>query len=113
MTERWTGTDRQLTQRPKSGWTRWEDGGGQADIERVWHEARVLHFPKLNCSAWFDGSDHVGIALWGIHGDLWTMKKPPAGWKPSPHAVERAAEALRAIMERRAAERAARGEEPL
>ncbi|MBX3584311.1 MAG: hypothetical protein KF810_20710, partial [Rhizobiaceae bacterium] len=34
-------------------------------------EARLLHFPKLNCSAWFDGSDLVGIELWGGHETRW------------------------------------------
>jgi len=62
------------------------------------HERRVPHsrlhaLPKLNCSAWFDGSDHVGIALWGIHGERWTMRKPPADWQPMPAGYRAASEA--------------------
>ncbi|MBL8579551.1 MAG: hypothetical protein JNK47_20290 [Mesorhizobium sp.] len=71
--------DSELTRRPTKGWTPWRKGVGDTLIEQAWPVARVLHFPKLNCSAWFDGSEHVGIALWGIHGDKWTAKLPPKG----------------------------------
>jgi len=36
-------------------------GLGDHDIEKVWWAARVLHFPKLNVSTWFEGSEIVGI----------------------------------------------------
>ncbi len=53
--------DDQLTERPGKGWTPWAKGPGDYDIEKVWWAARALHFPKLNVSCWFDGSDLVGI----------------------------------------------------
>jgi len=38
----------------------WKEGTGEYDGERVWLQARVLHFPKLNVTVWFDGSELVG-----------------------------------------------------
>jgi hypothetical protein len=84
--------DSDLLERPHKGWTPWRDGAGEHKIEHVWWQARVLHFPKLNCSAWFDGSEHVGIELWGYHGGKWTMKKPPSDWQPMPAGHREAAE---------------------
>jgi hypothetical protein len=74
-----------LFQRPTRGWLPWAKGTGERKIEHVWHEARPLHFPKDNATVYFDGSDLVGIQLWGVHGQTWCMKKPPAGWKPRPY----------------------------
>ncbi|RWB14335.1 MAG: hypothetical protein EOQ40_30330 [Mesorhizobium sp.] len=54
--------DDELTERPSRGWTPWKEGNGEVDIDRVWWAARCLHFPKLNVSVWFDGSDMVGLA---------------------------------------------------
>lgn len=76
--------DSELTQRPGRGWTRWATGTGGYEIERVWWQARVLHFPKLNVSCWFDGSDLVGIEHWGGHDQRWCMKMEPADWQPRP-----------------------------
>ena len=54
--------DRELIERPGKGWTPWKKGAdGEHEIEKIWWAARVLHFPKLNVSCWFDGSDLVGI----------------------------------------------------
>jgi hypothetical protein len=39
--------DSELTERPGRGWSRWQDGIGEYDIERVWWQAKVLHFAKL------------------------------------------------------------------
>ncbi|AZO38646.1 MAG: hypothetical protein EOS81_10575 [Mesorhizobium sp.] len=76
--------DQDLTERPGRGWTPWAKGTGDHDIEKVWWAARCLHFPKLNSSAWFDGSELVGIALWGFRGEKWCMKLKPADWQPLP-----------------------------
>jgi hypothetical protein len=58
--------DRELTERPGKGWTRWADGVGEYDIERTWWQAKALHFPKLNVSCWFDGSEMVGLEHLGF-----------------------------------------------
>jgi hypothetical protein len=76
--------DDQLTERPGKGWTPWQKGPGDYDIEKVWWAARALHFPKLNVSCWFDGSELVGIAHWGYRGEKWTMKMKPSDWQPLP-----------------------------
>ncbi|PZV40441.1 hypothetical protein B5V02_00530 [Mesorhizobium kowhaii] len=55
--------DSELTERPGRGWTRWAEGVGEYEIAGVWWQAMVLHFPNLNTSAWFDGSELVGLAL--------------------------------------------------
>ncbi len=59
-----------------------EKGSGEHKIEALWYEARDLHFPLDNATVNFDGSDLVGIQLWGAHGNQWCMKKPPADWEP-------------------------------
>lgn len=51
--------DSELTERPGRDWTRWAEGVGEYEIERTWWRAKVLHFPKLNVSVWFDGSERV------------------------------------------------------
>ncbi|WP_192249495.1 hypothetical protein [Mesorhizobium silamurunense] len=81
--------DDELTERPGKGWTPWEPGQGESDIDRVWWAARVLHFAKLSC--WFDGSELVAIAHWGYRGEKWCMKLKPADWQPLPevYRVER------------------------
>jgi hypothetical protein len=77
--------DRQLIERPMKGWTPWKHGGnGAYEIKAVWWAARVPHFPKLNVSWWFDGSDLVGIEHWGFRRARWTMKAKAAGWEPLP-----------------------------
>ncbi len=107
-------TDAELTERPGKGWTTWQSGStGEHEIEKVWWAARVLHFPKLNVSCWFDGSDLVGIEHWGYRRPQWTMKKPPADHPPLPevYRIERervkqeAINAWRRKAEARAAER--------
>ncbi|ARP65676.1 hypothetical protein A9K65_021745 [Mesorhizobium sp. WSM1497] len=55
--------------------------------------ARVLHFPKLNSSAWFDGSELDGIAHWGFRSEKWTMKAKPADRQPLPEVYGLAREA--------------------
>ena len=85
--------DSELTERPGKGWTPWAKGSGDHDIEKVWWAARVLHFPKLNVSTWFDGSEIVGIWHWGYRGEKWTMKLKPADWQPLPEVYRRAREA--------------------
>ncbi|RAZ90175.1 hypothetical protein DPM33_15210 [Mesorhizobium hawassense] len=81
--------DHELTQRPGKGWTPWRDGTGEVDIDKVWWAARCLHFPKLNSSAWFDGSELVGIAFWGYRGEKWCMRLKPADWQPLPDKFKR------------------------
>ncbi|TPJ46848.1 hypothetical protein [Mesorhizobium sp. B2-7-1] len=81
--------DHELTERPGRGWTPWAKGQGDHDIERVWWMARVLHFPQLNVSCWFDGSEMVGLDHWGYRRAQWTMKKPPADHPPVPEAIKR------------------------
>ncbi|WP_136619039.1 MULTISPECIES: hypothetical protein [Mesorhizobium] len=71
----------------------WKEGPGDADIEKIWWAARVLHFPKLNVSCWFDGSDLVGIEHWGFRRPQWCMKLKPADWKPLPEVYRLAREA--------------------
>ncbi|MEO3385118.1 hypothetical protein [Mesorhizobium sp. CAU 1741] len=83
--------DSELTQRPSKGWTPWRDGP-VTEITRVWWQAKELHFPKLNVTVWFDGSDLVGIEHWGYREHKWTMKKPPANWEPMPAGYREAAE---------------------
>lgn len=86
MVERW------LVTRPGKDWTPWANGRGETTIERIWWQARALHFPKDNVSHWYDGSELVGIEKWGVHGERWTMKKPPANWQPMPAGYLEAAE---------------------
>jgi hypothetical protein len=74
------------------GWTPWAKGPGDHDIEKIWWSARVLHFPKLNVSTYFDGSAHVGIEHWGYRGPQWTMRLPPADWQPMPPDYRQKAE---------------------
>lgn len=76
--------DRELTERSGRGWTRWAEGIGEYEIERTWWQAKVLHFPKLNVSVWFDGSDMVGLEHWGYRDVKWCMRLPPADWQPMP-----------------------------
>ncbi|RJT28119.1 hypothetical protein D3227_35070 [Mesorhizobium waimense] len=76
--------DTELTERPGRGWTRWAEGVGEYEIERTWWQARVLHFPKLNVSVWFDGSQMVGLEHWGFREPKWCMRIPPSDWKPMP-----------------------------
>ncbi|TIW05136.1 MAG: hypothetical protein E5V81_35175 [Mesorhizobium sp.] len=74
--------DSELTERPGKGWTPWERGPGQVKIEAIWWDARALHFPKLNCSCWFSGSELVGIEHWdiaatnGACASRWTITRP-------------------------------------
>lgn len=86
--------DHELIERPGRGWTRWADGTGVHEIERTWWASKILHFPKLNTSAWFDGSELVGIEHWGFRAPKWCMKKPPADWQPMPDGYRQAAEAF-------------------
>ena len=81
-----------VTMRRQHGWTSWQPGVGEAIIESIWWEARPLHFPKDNVSHWYDGSELVGIELWGCHGAWWTMKPQPADWTPRPDGWVEAAE---------------------
>jgi hypothetical protein len=105
--------DRQLIERPMKGWTPWKHGGnGAYQIEAIWWAARVLHFPKLNVSCWFDGSDLVGIEHWGFRRAQWTMKAKPADWEPLPevYRLERERE-RQEILDRHLAQSKARLEE--
>lgn len=92
MTDRWEGTDRHLTERPGKGWTRWADGTGAYTIEETWWQSKMLHFPKLNVTCWFDGSELVGIEHWGYREQQWTMRKQPADWQPMPAGYRTEAE---------------------
>lgn len=86
--------DCELTDRPGKGWTPWRTkGAALAEIELVWWQAKVLHWPKLNVSTWFDGSDLVGIEHWGYREPKWCMRKPPTTWQPMPPGYREAAEA--------------------
>ncbi|AZO25000.1 hypothetical protein EJ070_32950 [Mesorhizobium sp. M1E.F.Ca.ET.045.02.1.1] len=76
--------DDELTERPSRGWTPWKEGNGEADIDKVWWAARCPHFPKLNVSVWFDGSDMVGLAHWGYRREKWCMRLTPKDWQPLP-----------------------------
>ena len=76
--------DSDLIERPGKGWTPWKEGDGEADIDKVWWAARMLNFPKLNVSCWFDGSDLVGIQHWGYRPEKWCMKLKPKDWTPLP-----------------------------
>ncbi|SFO87905.1 hypothetical protein SAMN03159463_03152 [Mesorhizobium sp. NFR06] len=91
--------DHQLVERPGKGWTKWERGHGESDIDKVWWMARCLHFPKLNVSCWFDGSELVAIAHWGFCGEKWCMKRPPADHPPLPeiYRLERERERQEAL----------------
>lgn len=87
--------DCELTDRPGKGWTPWRTKGtASAEIELVWWRAKVLHWPKLNVSTWFDGSELCGIEHWGYREHKWCMRKPPADWQPMPDGYRQAAEAL-------------------
>lgn len=81
--------DSDLTERPGKGWTPWAKGPGDHDIDKVWWMARVLHFPKLNISVWFDGSEMCGLEHWGFRRAQWCMRKPPADHPPLPEAIKR------------------------
>lgn len=85
--------DSELTERPGKGWTPWAKGPCDHDIEKVWWAAPVVHFPKLNVSTWFDGSQVVGIWHWGFRQEKWTMKLKPADWQPLPEVYRLAREA--------------------
>lgn len=76
--------DDQLIERPSRGWTPWKAGSVDCQIDRVWWAARVLHFPKLNVSCWFDGSDLVGIEHWGFRREKWCMRLKRKKWQPLP-----------------------------
>ncbi|RWP50675.1 hypothetical protein [Mesorhizobium sp.] len=91
--------DSELTDRPGRGWTPWAEGTGESAIDKIWWAARVLHFPKLNVSCWFDGSDLVGIEYWGYRQPQWCMRKKPADWQPLPdvYRLAREEEKLAAI----------------
>jgi hypothetical protein len=74
--------------------------------------ARQLHFPKLNVTVWFDGSEMVGLEHWGYRRSQWCMRKPPADHPPMPEEVVRlrqqeADQALERFRAEKAAERAA------
>lgn len=84
--------DHELVERPGKGWTRWAEGVGEYEIERIWWQAKALHFPKLNVSVWFDGSEMVGIEHWGFREPKWTMRLPPSDWQPMPAGYRAAAE---------------------
>jgi hypothetical protein len=80
----------------------------------VWWAAIVLHFPKLNVSCWFDGSDLVAIEHWGFRRPQWTMKRKAADWQPLPevYRLERERvqqEALDAYLAKAEARRAEMG----
>lgn len=83
---------------------------GEHQIEAVWYEARDLHFPKDNATVYFDGSELVGIQLWGVHGNQWCMKEPPADWKPKPSDIREQDRMFKDWINRR---RGARNEPPL
>jgi hypothetical protein len=106
--------DNELIERPGKGWTPWQSGTtGEAEIDKVWWAARVLHFPKLNVSCWFDGSNLVAIEHWGFRRPQWCMKRKPADWQPLPdvYRLERERvkqEALDAYLAKAAAQRAER-----
>lgn len=76
-------TDAELTERPGQCWTPWR-AGSAAKVSLVWWQAKELHFPKLNVTVWFDGSDLVGVEHWGYRRQQWTMKKPAADWRQLP-----------------------------
>lgn len=84
--------DSELTDRPGKGWTPWRDCGA-SEISRVWWQAKELHFPKLNVTCWFDGSDLVGIEHWGYRRPQCCMRKPPPDWQPMPAGYRERAEA--------------------
>ena len=105
--------DSDLTERPGRGWTPWESGAGLAKAAATWWDARELHFPKLNVSVLFSGSDLVAIEPWGFRPAQWTMKKPPADHPPMPEEIARlrqreAEQALERFRAEKAAERAAK-----
>jgi hypothetical protein len=102
--------DSELIDRPGKGWTPWKAGSGEAEIDKVWWAARVLHFPKLNVSCWFDGSDLVGIEHWGFRRPQWCMKNKPADWQPRPRDPVEKDRIFKDWINKR---RAARGEPPL
>jgi hypothetical protein len=81
-----------LIERPGRDWTQWKEGTGEYDVERVWWQARVLHFPKLNVTVWFDGSELVRIKYWDIACPSGCMRLPPADWRPMPAGYRHDAE---------------------
>lgn len=83
--------DDELIHRPGRGWTPWKSAGA-GEIETVWWQSKQIHFPKLNVTCWFDGSELVGIEHWGFRTKQWTMRKKPADWSPPPPGYREAAE---------------------
>jgi hypothetical protein len=83
--------DDDLIHRPGKGWTPWDDRHPVA-VDTVWWQAKELHFPKLNVTCWFNGSELVGIEHWGFRPKQWTMRKKPADWTPRPAGYLEAAE---------------------
>lgn len=81
--------DSELTERPCKGWTPWAKGPGDHDIEKVWWMSKTVHFPLLNVTVWFDGSEMCGLEHWGFRRAQWTMKKPPADHPPLPDKFKR------------------------
>lgn len=77
-----------------AGFGHWQNGKGEYEIESVWWRARALHFPKDNCTHWYNGSELVGIETWGYLGYHWAMKKPPADWQPRPAGYVEEAERI-------------------
>lgn len=94
------------------GWTSWQPSSNpQNQIERVWYEARHLHFLKENRTVYFDGSELVGEIRWRVNEHLWRMKKPPADWKPKPVDREAMEAAFREFHDRKRREREMRAGE--
>ena len=61
-----------------------KNGDGEDAIDKIWWAARMLNFPKLNVSCWFDGSELVGIQHWGFRTEQWCMRLKPKDWQPLP-----------------------------
>ncbi|TJU84891.1 MAG: hypothetical protein E5Y10_27000 [Mesorhizobium sp.] len=67
----------------RPGWTLWQSClMPDREIERIWREARPLHFLKENRTVYYDGSELVGEIQWRVLAHLCRMKKPPADRKP-------------------------------
>ncbi|WP_192252601.1 hypothetical protein [Mesorhizobium caraganae] len=92
--------DSELTKRPGRGWSGWAEGAGEYEIDRTWWQAKVLHFPKLNVSVWFDGWQMVGLEHWGYREPKWCMRLPPADWQPMPAGYRQRARAGLATVAR-------------
>ncbi|OBQ58027.1 hypothetical protein EFV37_13120 [Mesorhizobium loti] len=98
--------------RSHSNWTPWQHrGNGDVEIGRVWWQARPLHFPKANVTLFFDGSEVVGEHRWGVHGDKWQMKRPPADWMPNPGMAAERDRQIVAFLERKRHRRLLKGAE--